>query len=105
MRKETVTQSAARQISADFPEPGYYAVKLIKDGPLIPLRIWLEREFDEAGDQMADDVIKCLVDGREADWRKFWPYCAKHEISAEQYARMRKDDQIEKPVALRAPLF
>lgn len=92
-------------IDANYPTPGFYTTTLVRGGPTLPVRIFIVREFDEAGDQMADDVIKCIVDGREADWRKHWPYCAAKPITAEQYARMRKDDEIEKPIATRKPLF
>ena len=105
MCREIVSTGSLAKIVAEWPVPGFYAVRLVKDGPLLPLRIYIEREFDEAGDQMADDVVKCLVDGREADWRRHWPYCASKPITAQQYERMRKDQHVATPLSQRAPIF
>jgi hypothetical protein len=73
-------------LDADTPVAGCYAVRLVKDGPPVALRIcygppldpWTGEELDRAPRWLA------FVNGGEAvDVFRFWPACASKPISRE----------------------
>lgn len=78
-------------IKVNEPQPGYYRRRLVKDGPFVPCRIWVEEERDEAGDLIADQKFFCLVNGRAADAFDQWSWLASHPISEADYEFMTED--------------
>ena len=67
------------------PRAGFYKRRLVKGGPWVPVHIWIERELDEAGDLLSDEVVKCTVDGRLADVDSTWSYCAGSPITEAEF--------------------
>ena len=62
-------------MTGDAPRPGYYTTRLVRDGPPVPVRIWL-----------ADGRPRCAVNGKDADVEKIYPFCK--EITKDVYDRM-----------------
>lgn len=82
----------------DQPVPGFYAMSLVRGGPLVPVRIWfglpildgeeLDRsprwccEIDRRTDRAADGVRELL------DFDRAWPWCARKPITEADYLFM-----------------
>lgn len=84
---------SGERISLDInaPQPGYYQRRLVKGGPMVPAKIWLEEDVDEVGDLMADQRLLCLVDGQPCDAVDQWTWLAGRPISREDYEFMVAD--------------
>lgn len=88
------------------PRPGFYAMSLVRSGPLVPVRIWhgpavidgeeqdrshdWRCEIDGRTDQLErdDDGYRCLV---ALDVLRAWPFCAKRPITEAEYRFMVAD--------------
>ena len=61
----------------DQPQPGFYFTKLVKNGPRVPARIWIEAERhgprDDAGKYLVREVIRCKVGDDLIDAMQAWP--------------------------------
>lgn len=92
---ETWEKLAAKErppIQVDQPEPGYYRRRLVKNGPFVACRIWIERDIDpDTGEIIADDKYLCTVDGKPASAMEQWSWLASHAISKEEYDFMLAD--------------
>lgn len=83
----------------DEPQAGWYRTRLVKGGPYVPARIWWEQEIDEAGELLAQPVIRCEIDGRRRDPVQAWSWLASRPISEGEYMQMlsgRMEDAEEK---------
>lgn len=70
-----------------LPECGWFKTRLIKGGPYVAARIWIEREIDPAtGELAAPEVYRCEVDGERRDPARIWTYLK--PISREEYDRL-----------------
>lgn len=68
-------------IDYNLPECGWFQTRLVRGGPMVPARIWLEQEIDIAtGELISDEVLKCEINGREADPIDGWQRCAANPI-------------------------
>lgn len=45
-------------------ESGWFKIRLVKDGPWVPVRIWLEQIMDNEGCLAAPEVYRCTVNGQ-----------------------------------------
>ena len=55
------------------PQSGWFKMRMVKDGPWIPCRIWVEREVDPAtGELMAPEVLRCEVGGERRNPERVW---------------------------------
>ena len=72
----------------DEPQPGFYRRRLVRNGPWVAARIWLEAETDEDGSLASDEVLKCEVGGKARDPADQWTYLASHPIPREEYDYM-----------------
>lgn len=86
------------------PQAGFYKRRLVKGGPFVPVHIWIERELDEAGDLLSDEVVKCTVDGRLADADSTWSYCAGSPISEAEFDYLSRVSSYAKASDKREPL-
>lgn len=80
------------------PEPGFYKLKIRRDGPFVPARVWLHQEIDpETGELTEDEHIRAEIDGRDAGFgylEQRWTYfkaIAENEYLALMAARERGD--------------
>jgi len=89
---------------ANDPPPGHYQIRLVKRGPFVPVRIWIEDgDRDEFGNLESDQIIKAAADGVEVDVWSVWPYCAGETITASEYRFMRSRTEWDKRHAPDAP--
>lgn len=72
----------------DQPHPGFYRRKLVKGGPFVPVRVWMEGPRDESGELLDDEVMKCEVDGREVDAADQWLWICSYPIPEREYTYM-----------------
>lgn len=93
------------------PVAGHYQVRLVKGGPLVPVRIWFGLPVID-GEQQDRAPRWCVeIDGKTT-WRgelipveKAWPWCAKEPISSTDYefmiahAKWARDHQPDHPKA------
>ena len=67
-----------------LPECGYYRTRLVKGGPFVAARIWLEREIDPAtGELSAPEEYRCEIDGMPRNAANAWTYL--EPITREEY--------------------
>jgi len=71
------------------PQCGWFKRKLVKGGPFVPARIWLDQDIDaETGELRADEALQCEVGGRWADAEDQWSYLAGNPISEAEFKFM-----------------
>ncbi|WP_166461941.1 hypothetical protein [Paracoccus alkanivorans] len=48
----------------DDPQPGFYKTRMVRNGPFVPVEIWLEQEIDpETGELTADERLRAICNG------------------------------------------
>lgn len=58
------------------PQPGTYAIREAKGGPLVPVRIWMHQVIDpDTGELMEPEMIRCEVAGVPRDAAAIWARC------------------------------
>lgn len=68
----------------DMPECGFYKRRMVKGGPWIPARIYVERETDPmTGELTAPERMVCDLNGEMCDPRPHWTHL--RPISREEY--------------------
>jgi len=78
------------RLNDDEPRCGFYKRKLVRGGPQVPVRIWLEQPVDpETGELIGDEVMRCEVDGKPANAHDQWTWVAAFPISEDDYSHMR----------------
>jgi hypothetical protein len=70
------------------PHCGFYRRRLVRFGPFVPARIWLEATVDRDGELTSDEVMRCEVDGRERDPMDEWVYLCQWPITKADYEFM-----------------
>lgn len=78
------------------PQCGWFKVRLVKGGPWVPARIWIEQEIDPETDELlTDEVICCEVAGKSVDPQEWFPRLAVNPITeAEHDARKAHRDDV-----------
>lgn len=71
--------------TTEEPRCGWFKRKLVKHGPLVPARIWLDQEIDEAGELLADERLLCEVNGQWAGADDQWPWLCGNPISNAEF--------------------
>lgn len=67
------------------PHCGFFTRRMVRNGPAVPVAIWIEQEIDEAGELVSDERMVCLVGDREEDPATQWTYCAGNPIPEAEY--------------------
>ena len=67
------------------PQCGYYKRRLVRGGPHVPAKIWLEGETDRKGNLLDDEVMRCEVNGQYCDPEEQWLWLAGKPISEKDY--------------------
>jgi hypothetical protein len=71
------------------PQCGFYKRRLVHGGPFVPARIYLEQDVDETtGELMADEIMRCEVNGERADPVEQWPRLWNHAIPDSEFNYM-----------------
>lgn len=86
------------------PQAGWYKRRAVKDGPWIPVRIWLHQETDpETGELTADEKLRASELGRAVDPVPIWTYL--RPIPREEYdALVRLHVNLDAMAATHAPI-
>lgn len=72
------------------PQCGWYRARLVRGGPWVPVRIWMESPTDpETGELIADEFVRAEIDGREVDPAEVWIRACAHPITEETFNYMR----------------
>lgn len=75
-----------KPITTHDPEPGWFLRKLVKNGPLVPAKIWLHQPVDqETGELIGDEILRCTVGTRERNPDDEWTYLCGRPISESDY--------------------
>lgn len=87
------------------PTPGFYQMTLVRNGPLVPVRIWFGAAVIDGEEQDRGDDWHCEING-ETDYiekdkdnpeyrcrlplpiDRVWPFCARRPISEGDYRFM-----------------
>jgi hypothetical protein len=73
-------------IHENDPHVGWFKVRMVRGGPFVPARIWIEREIcPETGELASDEQMICEVDGFRRDLQREWVWLAKTPISKAEY--------------------
>lgn len=64
----------------DRPQPGYYRLKLIRNGPWVGARIWIDDSIPER-----PAVMLATMGGKDADPMALWPRVCGEPISEQDY--------------------
>jgi hypothetical protein len=68
------------------PHCGWFRRRLVRGGPWVPARIWLEQDVDpETGELAGDEVFRCEVDGERRSATGQWTWLASNPISRDAY--------------------
>ena len=59
----------------DEPMCGYFKRRMVRDGPFVPVAIWLEQDLDpDTGELTAPEELRAIVNGVPADPVRAWIY-------------------------------
>lgn len=76
--------------SALEPQCGWYKRKMVSGGIHVPAKIWIDQRIDpETGELIADEVLRCEVDGREEPPLFAWPWLFANPITESEFHYMR----------------
>ena len=72
------------------PQCGWFRRRLIRGGPWVPARIWVEihdQPVDAAGELVADEVLlwRCTVNGVEKEAEDEWPILCGRPITEDEF--------------------
>ena len=82
-------------MSSDTPQPGYYETRLVKNGPFVPARVWInDTPRDEAGDFLEDQGLMMEIDGERVNGQHMnqrWLWMYGNPITKQEYDFMIAD--------------
>ena len=68
---------------------GFFKRRLVKGGPWVPARIWLDQVVDsETGELCDDERFQCEINGEYADPEDAWGWLCANPISEEEFRYM-----------------
>ena len=68
---------------------GWYKRRIVKGGPWLPARIWMEQPIDaETGELTGDEILHCEVAGKERDADNEWMFLCTGAIPESEYRYM-----------------
>lgn len=78
------------EVDYESPQPGWYLGRMVRGGPFVPCRIYLEQDVDdETGELLGDEVLKCEMNGRERDVHEQWLWLYDEPITEAAYLRLK----------------
>lgn len=81
-------RGAAPPIHDGLPECGWYTMRKTKNGPLVPVVIWCDREVDDLGELTGPERLRADVFGDDTDPVTIWTYLT--PVSKERHAKVLK---------------
>lgn len=87
-------QGGRPSVIEDFAECGWFKMRIVKDGPWVPVAIIPVQDIDEDGQLTEPEGIRCLQgrSRKQVPQNFVWPTCARHPISREEYQSMMAAD-------------
>jgi hypothetical protein len=88
------------------PQCGWYKRRLVRGGPFVPGRIWIETPVDDQGDACGDEVMRCVVAGEVKNAETEWTYLCgnpikeneyKHLVNLSRYAQTNEREPLSSP--------
>lgn len=71
------------------PHCGWFKRKLVRGGPHVPARIWMEQPIDpETGELVGDEIMRCEINGKLCDAEEQWTYICYLPITEAEYKFM-----------------
>lgn len=68
------------------PQCGFFKRRLVKGGPWVPARIWIDAEVcPETGELLSDERLQCEVNGAWADPDDAWSWICANPISEQEF--------------------
>jgi len=88
----------------DVPEAGWYKRRAVKDGPWLPVRVWIEQDIDPiSGELLAPERFRASCLGESVDPARMWTYL--RPISRDEYdALVRLHRDLDAMAATHAPI-
>lgn len=77
-----------RYPTTDDPQCGWFQRRLVKDGIMVPARIWMDQPTDDEGDLVADEVLRCEVNGEYAKPEDQWTWLCGNPIRESDFHYM-----------------
>jgi hypothetical protein len=92
-------------IHENDPQMGWFKVRMVRGGPFVPARIWIDREICPlTGELACDERFLCEIDGERRDVQREWVWLSKNPISKAEYDELCSLRQsIEGMAATHAP--
>ena len=90
------------------PSPGYYRTRLVKDGPVVPVKLWFGPPSCPDTGTPLDRAhrLRAMVAGEECDPHEIWPL---HPIDEATYAAllaaMPDDPRVKRDLSREPPLW
>lgn len=72
-------------ILEDDPQQGFYRLRKYKNGPWLPVAIWIEQPKDEDGNPDGDERVITKLESTIVDPDTVWLSCARHTVTYEDY--------------------
>lgn len=70
------------------PQCGWYKRRLVKGGPFVPARIFMEREVSAEGELLSDEALCCEVNGVRCDPEREWQWLWDSPITRAEFDYM-----------------
>lgn len=68
------------------PHVGWFKVRMVKGGPFVPARIWVEREIcPNTGELEGDERLFLEVEGERLNLMRHWVWLSKNPISKAEF--------------------
>ena len=70
-------------VQVDVPEEpqcGFFKRRLVRGGPYVAAKIWIEGKTDSDGNLIGDEVMRCEVNNQYQDPEEQWTWLASHPI-------------------------
>ena len=72
------------------PNMGWFKVRLVRGGPFVPAKIWIDRDLcPSTGELTAPEEFTCDVNGQCRDPYDQWVWLAKNPISKAAYLELQ----------------
>lgn len=78
------------KLNEDDPLCGWFKARLVKKGPFVPARIWLDQPVDEDGQLTGPEELRCEIDGLPKDPLEQWTRLCQYAITESEFVYMTR---------------
>lgn len=77
-------------IDMNDPQEGFYKCKMVKGGPWVPVKIWMQdgSRNPDTNDLESDQFLRAMRNGQDISPFDIWTWCAEHPITEQRYLYM-----------------